>query len=173
MKEEKGGDDPPRLPIVTGPQARIKYRDGERAAFRRKDKWQMRTSAFLGRKAAIVFAIFFFAFAPDVFAGSIDNSARVALQSTLRGYIEGKTADGRYTFFDETTGDVQVLNLKKIHPVIFEKNGRFLMCADFLGQQGQDVLVDYIVVSGNEGFLVEKEIRGRRPMLMEIFEKVF
>lgn len=124
-------------------------------------------------RCIVVLLVLCLAFPVGAVAASIEDNTRVALQTTLRSYISGKTINGHYTFFHENTGDVEVLSLKKVHPVIFEKNGRFLMCADFIGQDGQNVLIDYIVVPGNDAFLVEKEVRGQRPMLTTIFERIF
>lgn len=108
----------------------------------------------------------------DASAASIDNNTRVALQSELRTYIGTKTNDGIYSFFDESKGSVQKFQIKAIHPVIFAKEDRFLLCADFIDQKGNKVLIDYVMLSVSDGFIVEKELEGQRSKLMTIFEKL-
>lgn len=105
-------------------------------------------------------------------AASIDNTTRVALQSELRSYIATKTSDGTYTFFDEEDGSIQEFQIKAIHPVIFAKGDRFLMCADFIDQEGKKVLIDYVMLPVSNGFIVEKELEGQRSRLMTMFEKL-
>lgn len=124
--------------------------------------------------AVVCFAVLLMSVPPmSVSASTLKNDTRVALQTELRNYIQGKISDGIYTFFNRDTDTNEALRLKWIHPVIFGKNGRFLMCADFIDQQGQDVLIDYLMVPNRYGFSVEKEIRGRRAMLVKMFEKLF
>ena len=106
-------------------------------------------------------------------AGSIDVNTQVALQMALRNYISNKTGAKSYTYFDDKKGTSRTLILRHIHSVIFKKNDRFLMCADFIDAQGKDFLVDYIIFRYVDGYRVEKEIEGRRSILTRLFEKVF
>ena len=105
-------------------------------------------------------------------AASLDNDTRVALNVELREYIGAKTNGGLYSYFNEKTGKIEMLRLKRIHPVIFGKQGRFMMCADFIDKKGKDVILDYIVLPISGGHLIEKEIKGKRSMLTKIFEKL-
>jgi hypothetical protein len=106
--------------------------------------------------AATVSLVLCLAYALNVYTASIDYDARVALQSALRSYIANITIDGHYNFVSEISGDAQILNLKKIDLMNFKKEGEFSMCADFINQHGQGVLIDYIVVSKDRGFEIEK-----------------
>ena len=105
--------------------------------------------------------------------GTLDQQTRVGLQMTLKTYIEGNTKDGTYPFFDVESGAVQNLKLKSLHPVIFKREDHFMMCADFVGEDGGDVLIDYIVVPREDGYVVEQQILGRRSYLKTLFDRVF
>ena len=120
----------------------------------------------------LTLALFVIFSGPSAMAASINNSTRLALQSELRSYISTKTTSGAYTFFDEDNGSIQELKIKAIHPVIFVKGDRFLMCADFIDQKGKKVVIDYVMLPVKDGFIIEKELEGQRPKLMEIFEKL-
>ncbi len=106
-------------------------------------------------------------------AQALDVETRVQLQRTLQDYVEAKITDGGYSFFDTESGKVRQLKLDKLHPVIFEKDGYYLMCADFMDDSGADVVLDYIVRKRGDDFVVEQEIEGRRSFLTSVFEKVF
>lgn len=106
-------------------------------------------------------------------AQELDVQTRVELQRTLAQYVSAKTEDGIYPFFDVEAGEPRRLTLKKLHPVIFQKEGYYLMCADFMDEEGSDVLVDYIVRKRGAQYLVEQEVAGRRGFFKSIFEKVF
>lgn len=113
----------------------------------------------------------FFGF-PTAQAATLDNDTRVALQTELRDYITQKTTNGSYTYFDEARGDTVPLRIKAIHPVVLKRDDRFLMCADFIDAKGKDVVIDYVILPIETGFLIEKEIEGQRPRLMTLFEKL-
>ena len=65
-------------------------------------------------------------------AASIDMEIRVDLQLGLKNYIESRTSDNVYEHFNVETGKIEKLTLKNLHPVIFAKGNKYMMCADFL-----------------------------------------
>ena len=105
-------------------------------------------------------------------AASIDVETRVVLQTELRSYIDSKTSDGTYTYFDENDGEIRDFRIKAIHPVIFAKGDRYMMCADFIDRMGKKIVIDYVMFPTTNGFVVEKEIEGQRSRLTKIFEKL-
>ena len=106
-------------------------------------------------------------------AASIDMEIRVDLQLGLKNYIESRTSDNVYEHFNVETGKIEKLTLKNLHPVIFAKGNKYMMCADFLDTYGNDVLLDYIVSSSGDEFRIEQEIRGRRGYLKQLFERIY
>ena len=108
-----------------------------------------------------------------VHADSIDMATRVDLQLGLKTYIESRTAGNGYEHFNVETGKVQKLTLKKLHPLIFASGNKYMMCADFLDTNGNDVLLDYIVSLNGTGFRVEQEIPGQRSYLKQLFERIY
>ncbi len=105
-------------------------------------------------------------------AATLDNQTRVELQTEIRSYIARKIDSGIYTFFDEKSGETVPLRIKAIHPVVLSRGKRFLLCADFIDANGEDVVIDYVVLPTATGYLVEKEIEGQRPRMMTLFEKL-
>lgn len=108
-----------------------------------------------------------------VHADSIDMATRVDLQLGLSNYIDSRTADSGYEHFNVETGKIQKLTLKKLHPLIFANGNKYMMCADFLDTNGNDVLLDYIVSLSGTGFRVEQEIPGRRSYMQQLFERIY
>jgi len=108
-----------------------------------------------------------------VHADSIDMATRVELQLGLKNYIESRSADNGYDHFNVETGKVVPLTLNKLHPLIFVNGNKYMMCADFLDLNGNDILLDYIVSLSGSGFRVEQEIPGRRGYLKQLFERIY
>ena len=108
-----------------------------------------------------------------VHADSIDITTRVDLQLGLKNYIESRTADEGYEHFNVETGKIVKLTLTKLHPIIFAHENKYMMCADFLDTNGNDILLDYIVSLNETGFRVEQEIPGRRGYLKQLFDRIY
>jgi len=105
-------------------------------------------------------------------ADSIEMKTRIDLQMGLKHYIEARTSDNVYEHFNVESGEIEPLVLKNLHPVIFVNGSKYMMCADYLDANGNDVLIDYIVsLTGNE-FQVEQEIPGKRDYLKQLFERI-
>lgn len=108
-----------------------------------------------------------------VAAAELDTETRIHLQVSLKSYIDNKTENDSFPFFNAELGKTEKLILKNLHPKIFRKEDYYLMCADFLNKDGEEVLIDFVVRKHNDGFRVEQEIRGRRTYLTQIFERIF
>ena len=110
--------------------------------------------------------------ASPVQADAIEMKTRIDLQMGLKHYIEARTSDNVYEHFNVESGKIEPLVLKNLHPVIFVNGSKYMMCADYLDANGNDVLLDYIVsLAGNE-FRVEQEIPGKRDYLKQLFDRI-
>jgi len=103
----------------------------------------------------------------------IDADTRAQLQLALREHITDNTSNDSYRYFDPDKGETRLFRLKHLHPVIFAKDGFFLMCADFRDAQNEDIILDYVLHRSSDGFRVEQILKGRRSFLMTVFERVF
>lgn len=106
-------------------------------------------------------------------ADELDVQTRSELQLSLQSYIDNKTEDGLFPYFNSETGEIEHLILKNLHPAIFKKQDYYLMCADFMDSKGDAVLIDYIVRRHRNGYRVEQEIRGKRSFLTKMFNRVY
>jgi len=106
-------------------------------------------------------------------APKFDADTRAQLQLALREHITDNTSNDSYRYFDPDKGETRLFRLKLLHPVIFEKDGFFLMCADFRDAQNEDIILDYVLHRSSDGFRVEQIVKGRRSFLMTVFERVF
>ena len=105
-------------------------------------------------------------------ADSMDMKLRVDLQMGLKNYIESRTSENLYEHFNVESGKIDSLVLKNLHPLIFVNESKYMMCADFLDANGNDVLLDYIVSLDGGEFRVEQEIPGKRNYLKQLFERI-
>lgn len=122
--------------------------------------------------SAMLIGLFLFT-ASVAHADSIDMATRVDLQLGLKSYIDSRTSGNVYEHFNVETGKIENLVLKNLHPIIFVNESKYMMCADFLDPDGNDVLLDYIVSLNENGFRVEQEIPGRRSYLKQLFERIY
>ena len=130
------------------------------------------SARFLSHACASVLIAFCIITTSPVQAASIDMKTRVELQMGLKHYIEARTSENVYEHFNVESGEIEELVLKNLHPLIFVNESKYMMCADFLDTNGNDVLLDYIVsLAGNE-FRVEQEIPGKRNYLKQLFERI-
>ena len=123
------------------------------------------------RLAVVLFAIAMLGGVPAR-AATLDLQTRVALQATLKAYIDAGTKDGVYQHYNVERGENDALRLKNLHPVIFRNGDKYLLCADFLEANGETVLLDFIVSDSAQGLRIEQEIRARRSYLKQFFERV-
>ena len=129
-------------------------------------------AGFSHRACATMLMVLCLIITSPVQADSIETKTRIDLQIGLKNYIEARTSDSVYEYFNVESGEIEALILKNLHPVIFVKGSKFMMCADYLDANGADVLIDYIVsLTGNE-FRVEQEIPGKRDYLQQLFERI-
>jgi hypothetical protein len=105
-------------------------------------------------------------------AASIEMKTRIDLQMGLKNYIESRTSENVYEHFNVDSGKIERLALKNLHPLIFVNGSKYMMCADFLDANGNDVLLDYIVSFAGNEFRVEQEIPGKRSYLKQLFERI-
>ena len=115
---------------------------------------------------------------------AFEENSRLELQLALKLFIDSKTTNGAYNFFDVEMGAVRNLKLLNLHPVIFEKDGYYMMCADFLDRDmvvdvdqsvdwtEEKLLIDYIIIAADGRFIVEQEVLGKRSILTSIFRKL-
>lgn len=111
--------------------------------------------------------------APVAQASGITPETRAELQLALREHISDNTAKGQYRYFDPESGETRLFQLKYLHTVMFEKDGFFLLCADFLDGENREVILDYVLHKSTDGFRVDQIVKGRRSFLMTVFERVF
>jgi hypothetical protein len=121
---------------------------------------------------ACLLLMFFFAEIQEPEAATLENKVRVALQGVLRAHIQAETDNGLYYFRDQVSGDAYMLRLKKLHPVIFKQKETYLLCADFVDDDGKAVLVDYFIERQKGQFMVVNSVPGRRPLFMRIFNQL-
>ncbi len=135
-----------------------------------KSIWSRR-SLFL---SSLFFVMLFFGFQPDrsAIASGMDASDRAGLQLALRQHLSDNTVDGRYRYFDANSGETRLLQLKFVHPDMFEKDGFFLLCADFVGSDHKEVILDYVIRESGGGYRIDQIIQGRRSFLMQVFERI-
>lgn len=130
-----------------------------------------RRSFFL---SSLFVVMLFFSFQPDRYAiaSGLGASDRAELQLALRQHLAANTVDGRYRYFDINSGETRQLQLKFVHSDMFEKDGFFLLCADFVDSDRQEIILDYVMRESADGYSVDQIVQGRRSFLMQVFERI-
>ena len=90
---------------------------------------------------------------------------RVALQTQMRQVIDSRLVDGRYLHLDPETLELVSLYPAKAHPMILRFDNNFVLCTDFLTEEGRPVNVDfYVAKGGNELVVFDTVIDNRAPV---------
>lgn len=105
-------------------------------------------------------------------ADRIDMDTRTQLQFALREHISENSPDGAYRYFDPETGEVRLFRLKHVHSQMFRKDGFYLLCADFIDKDNNEVILDYVLHETSDGFRIDQILKGRRSFLMGVFERI-
>lgn len=109
---------------------------------------------------------------PNANASDISVERRAELQLALRQHISENTSDGQYRYFDPDTGNIRLFRLKHLHSEMFRKEGFYLLCADFVDSENNEVILDYVLHQSDSGFRIDQVLKGRRSFLMNVFEKI-
>ncbi len=100
------------------------------------------------------------------------NSEKLKLKATVVSYIKEHTFDGRYYHVASDSTDLFKLEFVAMHPVVFERpDGTFVLCADFVKEDKEEVLIDYFLQESNGQYVVLSSIEGKRSILMGIGQK--
>lgn len=110
-------------------------------------------------------AVLLFATAPQTAKAGLDVSEMAALQATMQQYVDHKTVDGAYLYFDLDRAEVRELYPVTGHPMVMQFDDSFVLCFDFVDAAGEKVEVDYYLARKNEGFVVFHEAVGTRTVL--------
>jgi len=117
-------------------------------------------------------AILIFAAPSVALADKIDAETHIGLQIALEQHIKVNSATGYYRFEDISAQQSLELTLLHLHPVIYKIGGSYLMCADFLDDSGETVLLDFIIDRREMGYIVTSIHRGQRSFFSRILEKI-
>ncbi|RED43806.1 hypothetical protein [Aestuariispira insulae] len=115
--------------------------------------------------------ILVFLLMPAALAGSIPVGKRAELQLVLLGHIEANSnsAGNRYRHFSGTETAPDYYQFSKLHPVILQREGAYVLCADFISETGASVEMDFILVADRRGYQVTQVILNSRKTIMGYF----
>lgn len=108
-------------------------------------------------------------------ADSIRPETRIALFQELESYIQRNSKNGVFSVFDDKTGMKIDTRLKNLHPFMFKKGDLYMLCADFVGDDGQHVVVDFFIPTDpgeDEVYKVFYHVVGKRSILVRLFERL-
>ena len=111
-----------------------------------------------------------------LFGASVSASSSVslgdmaALQATMQQYVDRKSVDGAYLFFDTDKAEVRELYPANAHPMILQMGKHFVLCFDFVDSAGARVEVDYYIARKDAGFVVFQESIGNRGLVQSMMQ---
>jgi hypothetical protein len=96
----------------------------------------------------------------------VDIRELAALQATMQQYVDRKSVDGAYLYFDTNAAQVRELYPVTGHPMVMKMDQHFVLCYDFLDAKGEKVEVDYYIARKTDGFVIFHEAIGARNVLV-------
>ena len=102
--------------------------------------------------------------------GSISLAEKASLQAAMQRHIDSVLVTGRYLHMDEDSGEVRALRPLAAHPVILRMGEYYVMCADFRGENGAEVNVDYYLARKGSSFVVFDEQVENRALVHKLMK---
>lgn len=94
---------------------------------------------------------------------ALSLSDRASLQAAMQRHIDNALVDGHYLYLDDSAGLVRKLRPMSAHPVILRMGPYFVLCADFRGEEGEDVNVDFYIArkTGRAFVVFDEQVENR------------
>lgn len=116
---------------------------------------------FQSRLIFILLAVTGFSFSSIIHAAddpSIKGDLRTNIQTSMDGFIETQSVDGKIFLYDAVDGQLLELSLDSLHSGIVKKGAFYVSCADFIDQKGRKIDVDFMVVEKNESLITTQAL---------------
>jgi hypothetical protein len=114
----------------------------------------------------LVLAAVFLAFGGGAHASEVVSVHEMTmLQATMQQYIDKKTVDGAYLYFENENAEVRELFTVTGHPAVMRFGRHFVLCFDFVDAKGGGIEVYYFVARKNGRFVVFDESIGTPELL--------
>lgn len=107
-------------------------------------------------------AILIFAAPSAALADEIDAETRIGLRVTIEQHVEANSTAGYYRFEDTIAQQSLELTFGYLHPVIYQIGSKYLMCANFVNDTGEVVLLDFVIARREMGYTVSSIHRDQR-----------
>ena len=119
----------------------------------------------LSRLSITLAALTLLASAGAAQAAPLTTEARVSLQMKLIDYIDERTIDGKFLYFDADRKETTALYPAHLHPRIVPIDDIYFLCADFRDVDGKAIEVDFVarIVDGDARIL--QTMVGRRGVI--------
>jgi hypothetical protein len=105
-------------------------------------------------------------------ASTVTQEEKIRLFSALSEFIDGRTFDGKFEMKNPETGETKRVTFKKFHRVLFKRNKIYVLCADFIDDAGNQVLVDFFLLHDGARFRVSHYLEGQRPVITRLFQRL-
>ncbi|MCG8607289.1 hypothetical protein MJD09_20195 [bacterium] len=89
---------------------------------------------------------------------SENKDERTQIQHSMKKYIENRTVDGVYYYYDPVEKRTLKLKFDYLHDGVKQNGDFFVSCADFKDQYGRTLDFDYLVRKSEKDFRVTQGI---------------
>lgn len=98
-------------------------------------------------------------------ADAVAKTDKVALQLALMRYIDQRSEDGQFLYFDEKRQSLNGLYPANLHPMIVPVKGFYFLCADFRTDKGEKVDMDFVAKGENGKFKIIQVLMNNRDIV--------
>ncbi|MCR9257717.1 MAG: hypothetical protein NXI16_16660 [Alphaproteobacteria bacterium] len=103
-------------------------------------------------------------------AHALTNDQRIGLQMELVNYIDARTIDGEFVFFDPKEARSIALYPAHLHPKIVPIGEIYFLCASFRNTDGKDVEVDFVARFVNGQARIFQTLVDQRKVIRDLMK---
>ncbi|MEZ5925990.1 MAG: hypothetical protein R3D57_16590 [Hyphomicrobiaceae bacterium] len=96
---------------------------------------------------------------------AISSAEAISLQVAMQRHIDQNLVDGALLRLDERSGIVRSYYPAKAHPKIMRLGAYYYMCASFRDGDGQEVMINFFMTKGHNGYVVFHTLVGQDEAL--------
>ena len=99
---------------------------------------------------------------------ALTEDTRMQLQISLMQYIDARTYNGQFMYFDASRGELTGYYPANLHPKIVPFDDHYVLCADFRRADGTKVEIDFLALGTESGGQIVQTLVDQREAVMKV-----
>lgn len=123
------------------------------------------------RAARVIAVLVICLIGPIQQANAATVEEKVTLQVELMAYIDARTNDGKFRYFDPSSSAMVSVFPANLHPKIISHDGYDILCADFRDAAGEKIQIDFIARIREGKAEILQMVVGERASIVQMIKR--